>query len=94
MAETSARQVALVTGGARGVGPAIALECVPDHDVEITCLSSQPDCGESRVQSIRADVRNAESHAAVVVAAVHVPAKGPVAEITGEALTVPGGYRL
>lgn len=47
------RPVVLVTGGARGIGKAIAADLAADHQVVITYLTTEPDDG---VVGIRADL--------------------------------------
>ncbi|MGI3168217.1 SDR family NAD(P)-dependent oxidoreductase [Pseudooceanicola sp. C21-150M6] len=49
-------RTALVTGGARGIGRAIALDLARDHDVAITCNSSAPDGLPEDMLAIAADL--------------------------------------
>jgi len=60
------RPVALVTGGAKGIGKAIAADLARDHDVVVTYLTSAPDDG---VAAIKADL-TAENACADVIAEV------------------------
>lgn len=59
-------RVALVTGGARGIGLAIARDLARDHDVAATWLSSPPDALPDTVLPIRADLRERDACEAVV----------------------------
>jgi len=45
------RPVALVTGGARGIGKAISADLAKDHEVVITYLTTQPDDGVVGIQA-------------------------------------------
>lgn len=49
-------RVALVTGGARGIGKAIASDLSRDHGCAVTCLNSSPDDLSGDVLAIRADL--------------------------------------
>ena len=60
------RKVALVTGGARGLGRAIALDLAVDCDVAITYRTTQPEAASGNLFSINADFRESNSHAAVI----------------------------
>lgn len=66
MVETTARRVALVTGGARGIGRVIALDAVRDHDVAITYRTTPPDHVLSGMLACRVDLRDPQSHASVI----------------------------
>lgn len=56
----------LITGGARGVGRAIAKELASDHNVAITWRNSKPDALPEGAFAIRADLTKAESSKTVV----------------------------
>ncbi len=56
----------LITGGARGMGRAIALELACDHDVAITWRNSRPDALPEAVFAIRADLTEADSCQTVI----------------------------
>lgn len=60
------RNVALITGGARGIGQAIAMALSADYRVAITYLTSEPEGLPDGALSIRADLSKAESHAQVI----------------------------
>jgi len=51
-----ARRTALVTGGARGIGRAIALELARDHDVALTYNRSRPDAALASSFAMQADL--------------------------------------
>jgi len=68
VSDTGPRKVALVTGGARGIGHAIALDLARDHDVAITHLVTEPGGLPDAVLCVRADLRHPDSHATVIKA--------------------------
>lgn len=71
MAEMTARKVALVTGGARGIGRVIALDLARDHDVAITYRTTSPDLRQYLGLACRADFRDPQSHAAVIAEVIN-----------------------
>ena len=56
----------LITGGARGIGRAIAIEMAGDHDVAITWWTSKPDALPDAVLAIRSDLTEVESSRRVI----------------------------
>lgn len=60
------KKVALVTGGARGIGRAIAQDLGRDHAVAITCNTSSPDGLSEDVLAIQADLRDDASPGRIV----------------------------
>lgn len=66
MTEIGTRKTACVTGAARGIGRAIALDLSRDHDVAITYLTTPPHGLPKGVLVIKADLRDPQSHAAIV----------------------------
>jgi 3-oxoacyl-[acyl-carrier protein] reductase len=61
-------RVALVTGGARGIGRAIALNLSRDHDVAVTSRDARPDSLPESIACIQADFTRPESFASVISA--------------------------
>lgn len=59
-------KVALVTGGARGIGRAIALDLARDHHVALTWLTTEPAHFAESILTIRADLTKPDSAKAVV----------------------------
>ena len=59
-------KVALVTGGARGIGRAIALDMARDHRVAITWLTTEPAEFADSILTIRADLTGPDSAIMVV----------------------------
>jgi len=64
------RKVALVTGGARGLGRAIALDLAEDHHVAVTYRTTHPDEGLDGIFSIKADFLDRTSHKSVIDAVI------------------------
>ncbi len=60
------RKVALVTGGARGIGLAIARDLAQDYDVAVTWLTTQPTGLPDGVLAIRADLTHKDAAARIV----------------------------
>lgn len=60
------RKVALVTGGARGIGLAIAGNLALDHDLAVTWLNSQPTDLPIGVLAIQADLTDKDSATRIV----------------------------
>lgn len=54
-------RVALVTGGARGIGRAIALDLAHDHQVAITWRDTRPDGLPASIAAIQADLTDARA---------------------------------
>jgi NAD(P)-dependent dehydrogenase (short-subunit alcohol dehydrogenase family) len=66
----TARRIALVTGGTRGIGRSIALDLARDHAVVVTYRGTPPDGDLSTVHAIRADFRIPGSHDATIDAVI------------------------
>lgn len=64
------QKVALVTGGARGIGRAIALGFARDHSVAITYRTTAPDSLPEDVVCLEADLSDAATQSAIVQAVV------------------------
>jgi 3-oxoacyl-[acyl-carrier protein] reductase len=60
------KKVALVTGAARGIGRAIALDLAEDHHVAITWLTTEPADFAETILTIRADLTRPDSGMNVV----------------------------
>lgn len=60
------RKSALVTGGARGIGRAIALDLARDHDVTITWNTTPPDTLPDTIRTIQTDLSAPHSAARVI----------------------------
>lgn len=69
MTTTSKRKVALITGGAKGIGRAIALELAQDHDVAITWHKTPPNQADN-VYSVQADLQKPETPKLVIDAVI------------------------
>lgn len=67
---TQHQKVALVTGGARGIGRAIAADLLKDHLVAITRRQTAPDAEMQYALSISADFCKVGSHEAVIGAVI------------------------
>lgn len=64
------RKVALVTGGSRGIGLAIARNLAHDHDVAVTWLTTEPTALPDGVLALRADLAQHDNSARVVAETV------------------------
>lgn len=60
------RKVALVTGGARGIGLAIARNLARDHDLAVTWLNTQPTALPESVLAVRADLADKDAAPAIL----------------------------
>ncbi len=66
MSDRAPRKVALVTGGARGIGRAIAAALHDDHAVAITHLTTPPTDLPDEVLAVKADLSHADGPARVI----------------------------
>lgn len=62
----SMRRVALVTGRARGIGPAVAINLAEDHDVAITWRTTTPAVLPDNILTLQADLTEERVPATVV----------------------------
>lgn len=60
------RRTALITGGARGIGRAIAQDLARDHDVVVTWLNSRPDALSDGIFAVQADLTKPQSSKTVI----------------------------
>lgn len=68
MTDAPACRVALVTGGARGIGRVIAADLARDHDLAITCHKTRPDRLSEDILVIPGDLAQPDAPAAVIAA--------------------------
>lgn len=66
----SGSRVALVTGGARGIGRAIALDLVRDHQVAITHRTTRPDGLPAGILAVSADLAEPKAASDVVASVI------------------------
>ncbi len=64
--EIAVRKVALVTGGARGIGLAIALNLVRDHDLAVTWLNTPPAALPDGALAVQADLTDKDAAPRIV----------------------------
>jgi 3-oxoacyl-[acyl-carrier protein] reductase len=64
--EIAMQRVALVTGGARGIGLAIARNLARDHDLAVTWLNTQPTALPDKVLAVRADLTDKDAAATII----------------------------
>ncbi|WP_420013680.1 SDR family NAD(P)-dependent oxidoreductase [Tateyamaria sp.] len=70
MTQPHAQKVALITGAARGIGRAIALDMSRDHGVAITYRNTLPDGLPDDILAVHCDLTDAAHPAAVVEAVI------------------------
>lgn len=70
MTASASRKVALVTGGARGIGQAIASALSAEYAVAVTHLTTTPDALPAGALTIKVDLADPNSHAGVIDAVI------------------------
>lgn len=70
MTASAPRKVALVTGGARGIGQAIVSALSAEYSVALTHLTTAPDALPAGALAIKADLSDPQSHMGVIGAVI------------------------